>query len=208
MPHHSSAHAPPPTLPIPPPTQAIKNSSLTVTDIASAYQLIPIAQPPTTGLVLPAVRTHNDPPPPPQTTLRLAGADIPLDLLERALRQEDLIPALSLEPAADEPSPPISPPEWGPHHLRFVRASGCAVVGGGLLEWLPSGLLRRWLGGRLPLAAPLVRRAAINPLWQVVPSYRVTTAEVGVHMEAKGAGRGFCGQGRGSLPAGVGWGGE
>eukprot|EP00964_Phaeocystis_antarctica_P046903 scaffold27110_cov61-Phaeocystis_antarctica.AAC.1 len=109
---------------------------------------------------------------PPPAVLCFMGEQLSLSVVEAALRAEPLVPVLAL---ADTPA--AASREVPPSGITFARASEAVLVPPQLLKWLPQPLLRRWLKGRAPLAAPLLGPAADSPLWQLLSQPNLANAK-------------------------------
>ena len=109
---------------------------------------------------------------PPPAVLCFMGERLSLAAVEAALSAEPLVPVLAL---ADTPT--TASREVPQSGIAFARASDAVLVPPQLLKWLPQPLLRRWLKGRAPLAAPLLGPAADSALWQLLTQPNLANAK-------------------------------
>jgi len=109
---------------------------------------------------------------PPPAVLCFMGERLSLAAVEAALSAEPLVPVLAL---ADTPT--TASREVPQSGIAFARASDAVLVPPQLLKWLPQPLLRRWLKGRAPLAAPLLGPAADSALWQLLTQPNLASAK-------------------------------
>lgn len=143
--------------------------------LAASYALLPNTierVPPPTATSASRPRQGSKPPPTPPLALSLLGVELDLSPLDQALGTEPLVPVLGL-PAGGGSLCDLS---YVQRELHFVKAGDACLLSSHLLKWLPTGLLRKWLNGRLPLAHPMLGSAGASPLWQLLHQPYTATA--------------------------------